>query len=102
MSVKSKVKRCNKEIIRLEDELSTYKLQNERLKAKLDELKIDNDKFNVMENIIKFALTNHIGSLQCGMRIESYAIEKMKDLKLMVDYEPQYRSYLVKINYPFR
>lgn len=36
MSVKSKVKRCNKEINRLQEELETYQLSNNRLREKLN------------------------------------------------------------------
>lgn len=36
MSVKNKVKRCNKEIKRLQDELEIYKLSNQKLREKLD------------------------------------------------------------------
>lgn len=95
MSVKTKVKRCNKEIKRLEEELETYKLSNERLKQKLDS-QIDN---KLLENIVKFAVTNYLGGLYGGVKVERYGIDKMQDLKLSVEYEPEFNSYMIKVNY---
>lgn len=106
MSVKSKVKRCNKEIKRLQEELETYQLSNNRLKNKNDRLKIeleeqkaDEQYIKQLENIVKFTLTNHIGNLRGGMRIERYGIDKMKDLRLTIDYEPEFNSYVIRVNY---
>ena len=95
MSVKSKVKRCNKEIRRLEEELETYNLSNLRLRQKLDG-QIDN---KLLENIVKFAITNQIGGLYGGMQIERTGIDKMQDLKLTIEYEPEFNSYIMKVNY---
>lgn len=106
MSVKSKVKRCNKEIKRLQEELETYQLSNNRLKDKNDSLKIklkeqnaDKQYIKQLENIIKFALTNHIGNLRGGMQIDRYSIDKMQDLRLTIDYEPEFNSYVIRVNY---
>ena len=90
MSVKTKVKRCNKEIRRLENELQTERLSNRRYNQKYIEQ---------LENIVKFALTNHIGNLKCGMRIESYGIDKMKDLNLSIGFDPQFHSYTIRVTY---
>lgn len=98
MSVKSKVKRCNKEIKRLEDELETYKLSNLRLRQKLDG-QIDN---KLLENIVKFAITNQIGGLYGGMQIERIGIDKMQDLKLKIEYKPEFDSYIMKVNFNVR
>lgn len=98
MSVKSKVKRCNKEIRRLEEELETYKLSNQRLREKLS-FKNNND---LLENIVKFALTNHIGGLTGGIAIERREIDKMQDLKLKIEYEPEFNSYIMKVNFNVR
>ena len=98
MSVKSKVKRCNKKIRRLEEELETYKLSNLRLRQKLDGQK-DNE---LLENIVKFAITNQIGGLYGGMRIERIGIDKMQDLKLKIQYEPEFNSYIMKVNFNVR
>lgn len=95
MSVKSKVKRCNKEIRRLEEELETYKLSNLRLRQKLDG-QIDN---KLLENIVKFAITNQIGGLYGGMQIERTGIDKMQELKLTIEYESEFNSYIMKVNY---
>lgn len=99
MSVKSKVKRCNKEIIRLEEQLETERLSNRRLRMKLDEQIHSQVYIEQLENIVKFALTNHIGNLKGGMRIEKFGIDKLKELKLVIDYEPQFNSYIIRVNY---
>ena len=95
MSVKSKVKRCNKEIKMLKDELQTTQLFNSRLREKLNN-QVDNKQ---LENIIKFALTNHIGGLEGGMRIERFGIDKMQNLKLNIEYEPMFDSYIIQVHY---
>lgn len=99
MSVKGKVKRCNKEIIRLQDELETERLSNNRLRQRLDKENQSKVYIEQLENILKFAVTNQIGSMRGGMRIERYGIDKMQNLKLSIDYEPQYNSYIVRVNY---
>lgn len=99
MSVKSKVKRCNKEIIRLQDELETERLSNRRLRQRLDEEKQFSGYTRQLENIVKFAVTNHIGNLRSGMEIEKYGIDKMQNLRLSINYEPQYNSYIIRVNY---
>ena len=81
MSVKGKVKRCNKEIERLQEELETYQLSNSRLREKLN----SQTKNETLENIVKFALTNQIGGLRAGIMIDAPAIDKMKDVKLIID-----------------
>lgn len=81
MSVKGKVKRCNKEIKRLQEELETYQLSNSRLREKLYSQIND----ETLENIVKFALTNQVGGLKAGMMIDAPAIDKMKDVKLIID-----------------
>ena len=79
MSVKGKVKRCNKEIERLQEELETERLSNRRLRSKLD------NGNELLENIVKFAVTNQVGGLRAGMMIDAPAIDKMKDVRLIVD-----------------
>lgn len=93
MSVKNKVKRCNKEIERLKEELETYKLSNTRLKEKLGS-QIDNE---VLENILKFAITNHIGGLRGGMMIDYFGIDKMRELKLAIDRVDFEHAYIIKV-----
>jgi hypothetical protein len=106
MSVKGKVKRLNKEIIKLRDELDTERLSNKRMRNKSDRLKIeleeqkaDKQYMEQLENILKFALTNHIGNLRGGMQIKRYGIDKMQGLKLSIDYQPEYNSYIIRVNY---
>lgn len=99
MSVKGKVKRCNKEIIRLQDELETERLSNRRLRQKLDKQTESSAYTRQLENIVKFAITNHIGNLRGGMQIERYGIDKMQDLRLSIDYQPEFNSYIIRVNY---
>lgn len=95
MSVKGKVKRCNKEIKRLEDELRTERLSNSELREKLNNQIRDKQ----LENILKFAITNHIGGLEGGMRIERFGIDKMQNLKLNIEYDSMYDSYVIRVHY---
>lgn len=95
MSVKSKVKRCNKEIKRLQDELETCQLSNRRLRQKLD-MQTNNE---TLENIVKFAVTNHIGNLYGGMAIDWNSIDKMRELKLDIDKNPMEHAYIIRVMY---
>lgn len=95
MSVKSKIKRCNEKIRTLQDELETYQLSNIRLKQKLD-IRNNNE---ILENIIKFAITNHIGNLRGGMMIDCDGINKMKDLKLDIEHNIYEHAYIMRVRY---
>lgn len=96
MSVKGKIKRNNKEIKRLQDELETYKLSNNRLRERLYQ-KIDN---KTLENIIKFVVTNHVGNLRAGIMIDAATIDKMKDLKLLINRDDERgRAYVIRVTY---
>lgn len=106
MSVKGKVKKLNKKIENLQEELQTYQLsnsrlrnKNNRLKTELEEQKADKKYIEQLENILKFALTNHIGNLRGGMQIQRYEIDKMQDLRLSIDYMPENNSYIIRVNY---
>lgn len=106
MSVKGKVKRLNKEIDNLQKELQTCQLsnsrlrnKNDRLKTELERQKTDNQYTEQLENMLKFAITNHIGNLRGGMQIERYGIDKMQNLKLSIDYQPEFNSYIIRVNY---
>lgn len=106
MSVKGKVKRLNRQIDDLQEELQICKLSNSRLRNKNDRLKTelegqkaDKQYTEQLENILKFAITNHIGNLRGGMLIERYGIDKMQDLRLSIDYQPEYNSYIIRVNY---
>lgn len=99
MSVKGKVKRFNKELIKLRDDLETERLSNRRLRQKLDKQTESSDYTRQLENIVKFAITNHIGNLRGGMQIERYGIDKMQDLRLSIDYQPEFNSYIIRVNY---
>lgn len=96
MSVKSKVKRCNAEIKRLKDQLETSELSNSRLREKLDS-QIDN---KTLENIVKFAVTQHIGNLQGGIAIDAIGVDKMNNLRLSIDRNYEYRqAYIIRVTY---
>jgi DNA repair exonuclease SbcCD ATPase subunit len=106
MSVKGKVKKLNKKIENLQEELQTYQLsnsrlrnKNDRLKTELEEQKADKQYTEQLENILKFAITNHIGNLRGGMQIERYGIDKMQDLRLSIDYQPEFNSYIIRVSY---
>lgn len=99
MSVKSKIKRCNEEIKRLKEKIYVLENENRNLeRIKRDYIK-EEEKFKLYKNIVKFALTNHIGGLEGGMQIERYGIDKMERLRLFVDYEPQFNSYFIRVHY---
>ncbi|MFR7544777.1 MAG: hypothetical protein ACLUWN_02375 [Clostridia bacterium] len=96
MSVKGKIKRLNQQLKESKDELETYKLSNSRLREKLDS-QIDN---RTLENIIKFAITNHVGNLKAGIMIDAVAIDKMKDLRLLIDRDNECgRAYIIRVIY---
>lgn len=95
MSVKNKVKRLNKEIKKLQDELETYQLSNNRLRQQLD-IKKNNE---MLENIVKFAITNHVGNLRAGMIVDINTIDKMKELRLNIDRNDFEHSYIMRVSY---
>lgn len=106
MSVKGKVKRLNKEIDNLQKELQTCQLSNSRLRNKNDRLNIelegqkaDKQYTEILKNIVKFAITNHIGNLRGGMQIDRYGIDKMQDLRLNIDYSHIDNSYIIRVSY---
>ena len=106
MSGKGKVKKLNRQIENLQEELQTCQLSNSRLRNKNDRLNIelegqkaDKQYIEQLENIVKFAITNHMGNLRCGMQIERYGIDKMQDLRLSIDYQPEFNSYIIRVNY---
>lgn len=99
MSVKGKVKRLNKKIEEMQDELQTYKLSNNRLKIELESQMENKQYTETLENIVKFAVTNHIGSLRGGIQIERYGIEKMHNLNLRIEYLPEFNCYIIKVSY---
>lgn len=91
MSVKSKVKRCNKKISELEQELN--KLRTELCNRQVEK----SSKEQLYENIIKFAITNHIGGLQGGMIIDYFGIDKMRELELDVESNNFEHAYIIRI-----
>ena len=99
MSVKGKVKRLNKEIKRLNCELIQLEILKNNNKRIIEDYTSDLEKLKIYENVIKFAITNHIGNLRGGMQIERYGIDKMENLRLTIDYEPQFNSYIIRVNY---
>lgn len=99
MSVKNKVKRLNKEILNLKDELETTILSNKRLREKIDEENQCRKYTEQLENIVKFAITNQLGGIRGGMAIDWFGIDKMKDLKLSIESNPMEHVYIMRVNY---
>lgn len=96
MSVKGKVKRCSKEIERLKKELEESKLLNRRLRQDFGS-QIDK---KTLENIVKFAVTQHIGNLRGGIAIEAMGVDKMNDLKLSINRNYEFgAAYIIKVTY---
>lgn len=90
MSVKGKVKKLNKELIKLRDDLETAR-------QKSDKQTESSVYTRQLENIVKFAITNHIGDMIGGVKIERYEIDKIQDLKLSIDYQPECNSYIIRV-----
>lgn len=103
MSVKSKVKRCNKEIRRQEIVIENLETEKNRLehnfKRVSEDYTRDLEKLKLYENIIKFALTNQIGGLEGGMRIDWFGIDKMQSLQLNVENDPYTNGYIIQVRY---
>lgn len=99
MSVKNKVKRLNKEILNLKDDIETINLSNKRLREKLDEEKQCRQYTEQLENIVKFAITNQIGGIRGGMAIDWFGIDKMQDLRLDIEKNIIEHSYIMRVNY---
>lgn len=89
MSVKNKIKRCNKEIKRLEYKVESLEIEldrrNNNFKRISQDYQEDLEKLKLYENIIKFAITNHIGGIRGGMAIDWFGIDKMQGLRLDVE-----------------
>lgn len=96
MSVKSKIKRLNKEIEILKNEnilLTDHILQLEvqkNNKSKREKL---------LENIVKFAITNQIGHLRSGMVFDLFEIDKMSDLKLEIHTSDIEHAHILRVRY---
>ena len=84
-----------KECEALENLLTRYK----QLQKENEEQKADKQYTEQLENILKFAITNHIGNLRGGMEIERYGIDKMQNLRLSIDYVPENNSYIIRVSY---
>lgn len=91
MSVKSKVKRCNKKIQDLENVI--YELRRELLNKTVQV----SSKEQLYENIIKFAITNHIGGLSGRIMIDLCGIDKMNDLRLDIESDYREHVYVVRV-----
>lgn len=97
MSVKSKVKRCNKEIEILKLKIKDLECQNSNLRKNILKNDSNSEKTKLYENIIKFAITNHIGGLHGGMIIDYFGIDKMKDLRLDVESNHFEHAYIMRV-----
>lgn len=99
MSIKSKVKRCNKEIERLDLKVKDLEIQNNNLRKNILKNDDNSEKTKLYANIIKFAITNHIGNLKGGMMIDCVGIDKMNDLKLDIEHNIFENAYIMRVIY---
>lgn len=103
MSVKNKIKRCNKEIKRLEYKVESLEIEldrrNNNFKRISQDYQEDLEKLKLYENIIKFAITNHIGGIRGGMAIDWFGIDKMQGLRLDVEKNIIEHAYIMRVNY---
>ena len=100
MSVKGKIKRLNKQLKELQQDYNNLQGRNTSLNMRLKEQITSESKNQLYENIIKFAVTNHVGNLKAGIMIDAAAIDKMKDLKLLIDRNEEYgRAYVIRVTY---
>lgn len=53
----------------------------------------------MLENIIKFAITNHVGNLRAGMIVDINTIDKMKELRLNIDRNDFEHTYMIRVTY---
>ena len=99
MSVKGKIKRLNKEIRKLKCENIALSYERNNFKRIEEDYCIALEKEKLYKNLIKTFVTNHIGKLRGGMQIERYGIDKMQNLRLSIDYQPEFNSYIIRVNY---
>lgn len=99
MSVKGKVKRCNERIKQQDEVINVYENEIDSLRTQLRIANKDKKDNKLLENIIKFAITNHVGGLCAGMTIDWFGIDKMSDLKLDIERNAMEHSYILRVRY---
>lgn len=99
MSVKGKVKRCNERIKQQDEVINVYENEIDSLRTQLRIANKDKNNNKLLENIIKFAITNHVGRLSGGMAIDWFGIDKMSDLKLDIDKNIMEHAYILRVRY---
>lgn len=100
MSVKGKIKRLNKQLKELQQDYNNLQGRNTSLNMRLKEQITSESKNQLYENIIKFAVTNHVGNLKAGIMIDAASVDKMKNLKLLIDRNEEYgRAYVIRVTY---
>lgn len=104
MSVKSKVKRCNKEILRcskeikqLKSELEAERLSNNRLKLKLDNQKVDSKRKDIIEKFLIHYLFREVGSINCAARMDDRELNFLEDFKVELEQDPYTASYKIRV-----
>lgn len=97
MSVKGKVKRLNRKL----EEMKQKNIQQADRILYLEEHRYDKTpREETLENIVKFALTNQVGGLRAGMMIDAPAIDKMKDVRLIIDRDNECGgAYVIRTHY---
>lgn len=100
MSVKGKIKRLNKQLKELQQDYNNLQGRNTSLNMRLKEQITSESKNQLYENIIKFAVTNHVGNLKAGIMIDAATIDKMKDLRLLINRNDECgRAYVIRVTY---
>lgn len=93
MSVKGKIKRLNRK-------LEEMKRINKRQADRILYLENISPREEMLENIVKFALTNQVGNLRAGMAIEAPAIDKMQQLKLTINRDyTNGQAYILRVGW---
>lgn len=97
MNARQKAKRASKDTNNLKQHIE--KLNGEITSLKYENRKLNNQTFEnkTLENVLKFAITNHIGGLRGGMMIDMFSIDKMKDIDLKIEAIPQEHSYMIRV-----
>ena len=92
MSVKGKVKRLNREVKDLNDEIEylEYKMECDR--------KEHREEKEMLESLIKFFVVNQVGKpAPGGVQIEKQYVDKLESLNVKVYYELENKAYVINL-----
>lgn len=92
MSVKGKVKRLNREIKDLNDEIELSRKRHQRDVARYEENK------EMLESLIKFFVVNQVGTPAAGgVHIEKQYVDKVDHMEVYINYELENNAYVIKL-----